>query len=230
MRIHKVVGRHASTRKYDILTVLATYALAQDKHMQKRVLRFISLLTARYNWQRDELCVGQNEMARMWSVDVRTVKRELSKFRSLGWLVEKRAGARGRITVYGIDVAVIFADTRSDWEKVGADLVQRLSDERITAAETGNQNDNVVPLQRHQAQDFGDDFWGQYQKELYRISPNVVEVWLKNAQLVGCENGVMTLLVQSRFIRDYICSNLEERLLSVARRLDPSIVRLKIED
>jgi len=108
----KVVGRAAASRKYDILTALATYALARKKHEHRLVLRLISLVTARYNWQRDELAIGQREIARMWSVDERTVKREMAKLRGLGWLVVKRQGARGRVTEYGLDIAAILEMTR----------------------------------------------------------------------------------------------------------------------
>ena len=43
------------------------------------MLRLIALITARYNWQRDELSVGQSEMARIWGVHDRTVKREVRR-------------------------------------------------------------------------------------------------------------------------------------------------------
>lgn len=126
MLIRKAVGRGSATYKYDLLTVLGTYALSQDRQLQRQTLRLICLITARYNWQSDTLSVGQEEIARLWSVDPRTVKREMAAFRARGWLIERRAAARGRVAVHGLGLRRILEDTRVVWERVGPDLVQRL--------------------------------------------------------------------------------------------------------
>ena len=89
--VMKPVGRDATTKKYDILSAMMAYGLRQDKHRQRLIMRLMSLITTRYNWQRDELSMGQAEIAKLWNVETRTVKREMAKLRSLGWLVEKRA-------------------------------------------------------------------------------------------------------------------------------------------
>ncbi|WP_417811862.1 DnaA N-terminal domain-containing protein [Thalassospira alkalitolerans] len=224
LRVAKAVGQNASARKYDILTVLATYALSQDKHLQRRVLRLMSLITARYNWQRDELCVGQAEIAKMWSVDQRTVKREMAKFRALGWLVEKRAGVRGRVAVYGLDVAVIMADTKATWENVGPDLV-----ERLTPSAAPQDSGNVVAFKKGLTPAFGSDVWGKAQAELYRISPHIVDNWLKDAKVIEEGQGALTLMVPSKFFKDYIEKNLIQRIEGVVRRIDPTIGRIRVE-
>ena len=95
----KLAGPGASVRKYDLITALGAHALSLGKHDQRLVLRFITLITARYNWARDELSIGQREIARLWSCNERTVKRDVAKLRALGWLVVKRQGARGRAAV-----------------------------------------------------------------------------------------------------------------------------------
>jgi hypothetical protein len=140
MQKPKAVGPQAGARKYDILSALMAFALSQDKIVQRRVMRIMALITARYNWQRDELCVGQREIARMWSVDERTVKREMAVLRGLGWLVQKRKGARGRLSVYGIDLERMMEDTRPAWPLIGPDFVERVGG-RPEAPES-----NVVPL------------------------------------------------------------------------------------
>jgi len=43
------------------------------------MLRLISVVTARYNWRNDELSIGQRDMARLWAVNERTVKREMKR-------------------------------------------------------------------------------------------------------------------------------------------------------
>ena len=115
MYIAKIAGRKAAAQKYDILTALGAHALSQGKHEQRLVLRLMTLVTARYNWNRDELAVGQREIARLWSVDERTVKREMAKLRALGLLVVHRQGARGRVTQYGLSVERILETTEPIW-------------------------------------------------------------------------------------------------------------------
>ncbi len=124
----KAVGRKASTKKYDILTALGAFALAQDKGLQRLALRLMVLITARYNWRLNELSMGQKEIARLWAVNERTVKREMAKLRSLGWLSTKTPAARGRVATYAIDFHRISASTQESWPSVGPDFVARMAD------------------------------------------------------------------------------------------------------
>ncbi|MCP1169591.1 hypothetical protein NHG85_13840, partial [Limimaricola sp. ASW11-118] len=138
------LGRGAAARKYDLLTALGAHALGQGRSEQVLVLRLITLVTARYNWARDTLCVGQREIARLWSVDERTVKREMAKLRGRGWLELSRAGARGRVAEYRLGIERILEDTRPGWSRVGPDFEHRLSDTR--------DDGKVVPLPLPEAQ------------------------------------------------------------------------------
>ena len=126
---------------------MLAYGLSQDKHRQRLVMRLMALITTRYNWQRDELTMGQAEIAKLWSVDPRTVKREMAKLRSLGWLVEKRAAARGRVATHGIALDQIMVDTKPMWEAIGPDFVARVAPE----SPVGGQGANVVPLRPSEA-------------------------------------------------------------------------------
>ena len=94
MQVIRPVGREAAAKKYDILSAMMDHALAGDQHRQRLVLRLMSLITTRYNWQRNELTMGQKEIARLWCVDERTVKRDMARLRALGWLLVKAQGAR----------------------------------------------------------------------------------------------------------------------------------------
>ncbi len=76
MLSRKPVGQQASVIKYDVLTAVGAFALSQPKGKQVLCQRLMTLITARYNWARNELAVGQREIAHMWNVDERTVKRE----------------------------------------------------------------------------------------------------------------------------------------------------------
>lgn len=143
MQLPRPVGREAASRKYDVFSALMAFALSKDKHMQRQVLRIMAFITTRYNWQRDELTMGQGEIARLWSVDDRTVKREMARLRAHGWLVLKRQGVRGRVSVYGIDLNRMLEDTRPAWPLIGEDFIARIEQQNALAGQGAS---NVVPL------------------------------------------------------------------------------------
>ncbi|WP_223640424.1 DnaA N-terminal domain-containing protein [Rhodobacter sp. TJ_12] len=167
----KAVGRGGATRKYDLLTILGVHALSQGKTLQRQTLRLICLITARYNWQNDHLSVGQTEIARLWSVDTRTVKREMAVFRERGWLIEKRPAARGRVTVYGLGISQILEDTRASWEMVGPDLVKRL-DGPVAEVE----DSKVIPFPQV-ALPAGEGVWPRIARRLQEEDASIYRAW-----------------------------------------------------
>ncbi|TBN50387.1 hypothetical protein EYF88_09045 [Paracoccus sediminis] len=60
---------------------------------QRLAQRLTALITTRYNGRNDDLAIGQRDIARLWCVDERTVKRDMARLRSLGWATVKRQGA-----------------------------------------------------------------------------------------------------------------------------------------
>jgi len=219
MLLPKPVGRGASARKYDIITALGAYALARNKHDQRLVLRLITLVTARYNWARDELAVGQREIARLWSVDERTVKREMAKLRGLGWLVVKRQGARGRVTEYGLDIERMLIMTRADWANVGPDF-----DLRMQGAPEPSQ---VVPLPIR-----GDvappdvssgTEWALAQAVLHAEAPDVYGSWVRALKRQQRAGGRLVLQAPSRFHGAYVQTHLRARILAACQAVDSDV-------
>lgn len=218
MQLPRPVGREAASRKYDILSALTAFALAQDKHVQRQVLRIMALITTRYNWQRDELSMGQTEIARLWSVDDRTVKREMARFRAQGWLVLKRQGARGRVSVYGMDLARMMEDTRPAWPLIGEDFIARLSPSSSPEPPT-----NVVPLRTVQMPPADGTIWSAIQQKLMATDPAVYSAWICPLVEAGLAEGQLTLAAPTRFHATYVNTHHQGRLLAAARAVDPSI-------
>lgn len=129
MQVAKPVGRNAPAIKYDILSALTVHALSGDKHRQRSILRVIALITTRYNWRSNELSIGREEIARLWSVNERTVKREMAKLRTMGWITVKRPAARGRVAVYEFDLKQLIIDTSEVWPTIGPDFQARMTEE-----------------------------------------------------------------------------------------------------
>jgi len=226
MQFAKPVGPQAASRKYDLLSAMMAFGLSGDRGTQTRVMRLSALITARYNWQRDELCVGQREIARLWSVDERTVKREMARLRTMGWLVQKTRGARGRISVYGLDIVQIFEDTRPTWPLIGEDFVARLN----PGADAVEMESNVVPLQRRAMPvPEGQGVWGRAQAILADEQPALFQSWLAHVTEIETRQGTVTLCAPSAFHQSYIETHFQQALMAVLRRVDPGVARIEIE-
>lgn len=223
MQLPRPVGREAASRKYDILSALMAFALSKDKHVQRLVLRVMALITTRYNWQRDELTMGQGEIARLWSVDDRTVKREMARLRAQGWLVLKRQGVRGRVSVYGMDLNRMLEDTRPAWPLIGEDFITRLE-----PAPAGQGVSNVVPLRAVPAPVSDGSVWATAQAMLHDEDAATYGAWFHALTEAGVEANCLTLAAPTRFHATYVSMNLKERLLAALRRLEPSLREVRI--
>ncbi|SMO43681.1 DnaA N-terminal domain-containing protein [Paracoccus laeviglucosivorans] len=224
MQVIRAVGRDAAAKKYDILSAMMAHAMAGDKHRQKLVLRLMALITTRYNWQRDELTMGQREIGRLWCVDERTVKRDMAKLRALGWLEVKQPGARGRVSVLGVNIERILLDTKPEWPNIGPDFVERLGGLTQTPIT------NVVPLHRTPIapQPEGQGVWADALRRLAQEDRALYDGWFAAMTEAGIDEGCMTLLAPTRFHASYVQTHLAERVATAVRRINGSILRIKI--
>jgi hypothetical protein len=222
----KPAGPQAASVKYDLLTAIGTFALSQGKGRQALCLRFMTLLTARYNWARNELSVGQREIARMWAVDERTVKREMAKLRTLGWLVVKRQGVRGRVTLYGIDLDRITQETQPVWEAVGPDFKSRMEG----PSETNHAK--IIPLEAATAiappSDEDQTEWGRARRILFAQDAALFSNWIAGLQRRDCNDGRLTLVAPSKFHAHYVATHLMARFLEATRASDRSVQEISI--
>lgn len=224
MQVAKPVGRNAPALKYDILSALAVFALSGDKHRHRTVLRVMTLITTRYNWRSNELSIGREEIARLWSVNERTVKREMAKLRSSGWITVKRPAARGRVAVYQIDLKQIMLDTAEIWPVIGTDFQDRMLQEPDSAT-------NIVPFQAKSAipPPTGEDVWAQVQSILHGRDPELWASWFQHLSEAERAGGQVTLIAPSRFMAEYIAQKWTARIVAAYGRVDPSVRSLRIQ-
>jgi hypothetical protein len=210
------VGRQAQSRKYDLLTAIGVHACRGDKHFQRLALRLLTLIVARYNWQHDELSVGQREIAQLWSVDERTVKRDMAKLRDIGWLVQKRAALRGRVAVHGLDFARILEATAPDWHAVGPDFQERMGDSLPKEVPT-----NIVafPGPAAPAADLPPEAtpWEQARHRLEAEDPALFSLWFRQLQPGADLDGQFRLIAPSRFHATFVRTHHLGRLLAALR-------------
>ncbi len=216
----KAVGRKASTKKYDILTALGAFALAQDKGMQRLALRLMVLITARYNWRLNELSMGQKEIARLWAVNERTVKREMAKLRQLGWITVKSPAARGRVATYGLDFNRISNSTQEVWPAIGPDFVTRMA---------GLYPATVVKVDfRNGPGPEPTGKWGEICALLRTQDESVFRNWFARLQFESFEGQVLHLRAESSFLARYIETHLANSLISAAIQVFGPVTRLQI--
>ncbi len=224
MNILQYTRQRSAVQKYDIITAMGAYALARDKHDQRLILRFITLVTARYNWGRDDLAVGQREIARLWTVDERTVKRELAKLRGLGWLIVKRQGARGRVTEYGLNIDRILEMTQDSWCNVGPDFDLRMNGKPETT--------EVVPLPLKGELPPPDvssgTEWALALAILYAETPDLYGSWLRNLARVDRAGGRLTLRAPSRFHCNYVQTHLAKHVLAACQVVDSDVTDIAL--
>jgi len=221
MRIARATGPNAGAIKYDLLTALGVHGCAQGKAAERLVLRFITLIVARYNWTTDCLAIGQREIAAMWAIDERSVKREMAKLRALGWLEVRRPAARGRVAEYGLGRAAILSATRSDWVRVGPDFDSRLCGPEAAPEPTANIIAFPAPLA-------GQGVWAGVQAALHRQDPHIFKSWFAALTAGEPSEGVLQLTAPSRFHAAYLTTNHADRILRLAAGLDASIRRVEI--
>ncbi len=223
------VGRYAASRKYDVLTALGAHALSQEKGMQKLALRLLTLITARYNWRADELVVGRREMARLWCVDERTVKRETAKLRAMGWLEVKRPGARGRITTFTLRLDRLLEDTRPAWANVGEDFAARMS---LATGDVPQRQDSVVAFPGSPRPAPPDssrgDTWSLAQGLLYTEDPQSYGAWLQALSEHSRTGDRLLLMAPSRFHAHYVQTHLLDRVTRAVRAVGAGEMRVAL--
>ena len=221
----RAVGREAAAKKYDILSAMMAHALAGDAQDQRLVLRLMALITTRYNWQVDELSIGQREIARLWCVDERTVKRDMARLRASGWITVKRQGARGRVSVLGLDLDRILLDTRPAWSNIGPDYVARMGAEEMAPEEADR---TVVPFRRADVA-AAEGVWGAARAHLAAEDRALFDAWFAGLADGGIDGGCLVLIAPSRFHATYCRTHLIGRLRTAVRRSDPRLSQVRVE-
>ena len=222
MDVQRLTGPGAGVMKYDLVTSLSVAGLSGPPVFQTSMMRLISLVTARYNWQNDELCVGQREMARMWSVNERTVKREVKRLTEAGILICKRAGVKGRVATYRLNIARIVELSEPCWALVGPDFAARMHDRHGTPSVkvVALQDYAVAPVRTAQAE----TPWDRAMQRLSDTDPSMFQSWFAKVAFRSFEGGVLTLCAPTRFSERYIATHL---VAALTRAAEPEFGRVR---
>lgn len=172
--------------------------------------------------------MGQKEIAKLWSVDERTVKREMAKLKSKGWLSVKRAGARGRVTLYGFNLDLLLKETQPEWQKIGPDFVTRLTEMTGVTAQNMHET-NVVPFAANISAPVNDgSVWAAAAAVLYASDNTIFAAWLQQLEDAGRDGHCLTLMAPTKFHATYVETHLSELLLRAISSVDPSLRVVRI--
>ena len=196
--MRRFVGPHAAEAKYDVLTALSLIAFEAGGAMQVSVLRLIGLITARYDWRADQLCVPQRDMARMWGVTERTAKREVRAWVSARLMIRTRVGVRGRAGAYRLDLVEIRARAASLWARIGPDYVARMTPAPVAAEPVPQpppEAPEAVPAQGS---------WAAVGRRLRLADAAAHRAWFAGLRPESDDGRLLELSAPTRFAASYV--------------------------
>ena len=223
-------GPGAGVIKYDVITALSVMALHDSTAMQVTVLRLVALVTARYNWKSDQFCVPQTDMARMWNVSDRTVKREIKRMIGAKLIRCIRPGVRGRVGAYRLDYHSLFDRSRSSWDAVGADYADRMTETagraptKVLKVDFGARKmESAAPPLPQEG-----DLWSRVVRALAEEDPDKVQAWYAKLSLVHEGTDAVTLAAPSGFVANFVQTHLAGTIATALARDLGRTVRLQI--
>jgi hypothetical protein len=208
-------GQGAGSRKYDVLTALAAAGLSGSSGEATSALRLIAVITARYDWGRDSVAIGQEELARLWGTSLRTAKRETKRLTASGVLVCLAPGVRGRVGVYRLDPDALRRLTERAWPQVGPDFADRMAaqlDRGPTAAPVRTEAERRDGPAEHQAgpnpEHGADTPWSRIQRRLQTLDPAAHAAWYSRLSFRCQEGQGIRIRAPSRFVASYVETHL----------------------
>jgi hypothetical protein len=225
--VRPVTGPTAAFMKYDLLSAIGLIGVHGSAREQVSMPRLALLVTARYNWRRNEVSMGQAEMARLWGVSERTAKREVKLWVDLGVLLCKRAGVRGRVASYQLNLSRVLELSEPFWSAIGADFSERMGAE--TGAPAHEQNIVQLPVTRAAvAQVAPDDPWFAVKQSLSREQPEVYSSWLADLEFDRIGAGQVRVNAPSRFVASYVSGHYMDLIERALRLSHPDLRQISV--
>jgi hypothetical protein len=208
----KRVGANGSALKYDLLTALSVAGLHGTPTEQTSLMRLNALITARYNWRLEEVSIGQAELARLWSVNERTVKREMKRLLTLGVLTCSRPGVRGRVGAYRLNYRRIYEFTRPCWIAVGFDFEDRMMEVSGERTIVNVEFQPLRPISVSDSEPMVSGTWGAVRRRLKADDGALYESWFSKLVESNRSDQTLTLRAPNIFVARYIETHFTKKL------------------
>lgn len=212
MDAKRLVGVKASALKYDLLTALSVAGLHLDARHQVAMARLTLLITARYNWRLDEFCVGQRDLARMWNVTERTVKRDIKYWLDKRLVICKRQGVRGRVGAYRLNYPEIYRLSEPFWKNVGPDFHERMTETNpVKDAKVVTVNFGSKPVTTEAPSLTGvkdPRTWRAACQRMKDLHPEHYRNWIALLQFASDDGQALELKADNQFVAHYVQTHL----------------------
>lgn len=212
MDAKRLTGVKASSLKYDLLTALSVSGLHLDSRHQISMARLQLLITARYNWRLDEFSVGQRDLARMWNVTERTVKREIRLWLDKKLVICKRQGVRGRVGAYRLNYPQIYQVSAPYWLHVGPDFQQRMKETspvKDAKIVTVDFNKQIVPNEEPDRTKLDHpQSWGAACRRMKDLHPEHYHNWISLLTFEHDDRHTVSLNACNQFVAHYVKTHL----------------------
>jgi DNA-binding transcriptional ArsR family regulator len=215
----RITGPGAAARKYDLLTALAVAGLRESVIPAVLALRLIALITARYDWMRDAVSIGHDELARLWGVSLRTVARDLDRLRRMGLLQVTAPARRGRVAVYRLDHTALDHMLRPVMPTLPPGQAARLR------AEYEGSN---APEPEVSPNETNSGWWAIRATLDGRLPAAALTRWIDELRCEDTADGVLRLRAPSSFHADYATRTYGDALRRAAIAVNPELRRVEI--
>lgn len=205
-------GQQAGSAKYDVLTALSLIGFNRGGGTAISILRLIGLVTARYNWRLDELCVCQRDMARIWNVTERTAKREVKAWVDERLMIRTRVGVRGRAGAYRLDMVEIRAQAAALWPRIGPDYVERMAPAEAIAPEVMPSAEPPVEAEGRAEGPAARGTWRAVSRRIRAVDPAVHAAWIAPLRPIDDDGHILRLSAPTRFGAHYVETHFDHLL------------------
>lgn len=223
-----VSGANAAAMKYDILSAIGLIGVHGSAREQVSMPRLALLVTARYNWRRSEVSMGQVEMARLWGVSDRTAKREVKFWVEQGFLICCRPGVRGRVAAYRLDLGSVMERSEPFWAAIGSDYADRMSADMARP----EADSKIVQLPvKHTNTPIPDPTnpWVAVKQSLSSEQPEVFSSWLAELEYAWASPEYIRITAPSRFVASYVNGHYLELLERTLRAVHPQVRQVSVD-
>lgn len=212
MNTKQLTGVKASALKYDLLTALSVAGLHLNARHQISLSRLALLITARYNWRLDEFSVGQRNLARMWNVTERTVKREIKFWAENRIVICKRQGVRGRVGAYRLNYPEIYRISKPYWNHVGSDFQERMAqtnpvkETKVVAIDFRSKA--IVSDTADAPAAIENQSWRYACQRMSNLHPEHYRNWISLLTFASDDRETVVLNARNQFIANYVQTHL----------------------
>jgi len=214
-----ISGPNAAVAKYDVISALTCVALTGGRSQQTIIMRLINLITCRYNWRKNELSIGSEEVAELTFTSQRTAKRTLKALTDQRFLIVRLQGRKGRVTKYGLGLSAIFQAAAPHAKPKYHQFSERIDAVPLGTSISDPAIDFTVEAQPCQG-------WTAICTDIADKSQPLYVNWF--ADMVGTvKNGELTVACKTNFIQNYARTKLLSNIYGSANAVGIKLTKVE---